>query len=59
LEETTTQQQTQTISPATKQLAEGEMGGSSGLVDWRGRPVNKKKHGGLRASIFIHGKLLY
>jgi hypothetical protein len=32
------------------------MGGSSGLVDWRGRPVNTKKHGGVRASIFIHGK---
>jgi hypothetical protein len=32
------------------------MGSSSGLVDWRGRPVNTKKHGGVRASIFIHGK---
>lgn len=31
------------------------MGSSSGLVDWRGRPVNPKKHGGVRASIFIHG----
>jgi hypothetical protein len=35
---------------------EREMGGSSGLVDWRGRPVNPKKHGGVRASIFIHGR---
>ncbi|TVU25808.1 hypothetical protein EJB05_28318, partial [Eragrostis curvula] len=34
------------------------MGGSSGLVDWRGRPVNKKKHGGVRASIFIHALVL-
>ncbi|CAN6335841.1 unnamed protein product [Urochloa humidicola] len=25
-----------------------------GLVDWRGRPVNQKKHGGVRASVFIH-----
>jgi hypothetical protein len=32
------------------------MGSSSGLVDWRGRPVNTKRHGGVRASIFIHGK---
>uniref|UniRef100_J3N7H1 Major facilitator superfamily (MFS) profile domain-containing protein n=1 Tax=Oryza brachyantha TaxID=4533 RepID=J3N7H1_ORYBR len=30
------------------------MGSSSGLVDWRGRPVDTKKHGGVRASIFIH-----
>ncbi|CAL4993691.1 unnamed protein product [Urochloa decumbens] len=34
------------------------MGGSSGLVDWRGRPVNTKKHGGVRASIFIHALVL-
>ncbi|KAK3118547.1 hypothetical protein QOZ80_9BG0701230 [Eleusine coracana subsp. coracana] len=34
------------------------MGGSLGLVDWRGRPVNKKKHGGVRASIFIHALVL-
>ncbi|KAJ1258579.1 hypothetical protein BS78_10G086400 [Paspalum vaginatum] len=34
------------------------MGGSSGLVNWRGRPVNTKKHGGLRASIFIHALVL-
>ncbi|CAL4911095.1 unnamed protein product [Urochloa decumbens] len=25
-----------------------------GLVDWRGRPLNQKKHGGVRASVFIH-----
>ncbi|CAN6330870.1 unnamed protein product [Urochloa humidicola] len=25
-----------------------------GLVDWRGQPVNQKKHGGVRASLFIH-----
>ncbi|CAD6267969.1 unnamed protein product [Miscanthus lutarioriparius] len=24
------------------------------LVDWRGRPVNQKKQGGVRASVFIH-----
>uniref|UniRef100_A0A0D9XR70 Major facilitator superfamily (MFS) profile domain-containing protein n=1 Tax=Leersia perrieri TaxID=77586 RepID=A0A0D9XR70_9ORYZ len=30
------------------------MGSSSGLVDWRGKPVDTKKHGGVRASIFIH-----
>ncbi|XP_037477383.1 protein NRT1/ PTR FAMILY 4.5-like [Triticum dicoccoides] len=34
------------------------MGSSSGLVDWRGRPVNPKKHGGVRASIFIHALVL-
>ncbi|CAN6373009.1 unnamed protein product [Urochloa humidicola] len=34
------------------------MGRSSGLVDWRGRPVNTKKHGGVRASIFIHALVL-
>nr|CAB3491474.1 unnamed protein product [Digitaria exilis] len=34
------------------------MGGSSGLVDWRGRPVNTKKHGGVRASFFIHALVL-
>ncbi|PAN42075.1 hypothetical protein PAHAL_8G124200 [Panicum hallii] len=34
------------------------MGSSSGLVDWRGRPVNTKKHGGVRASIFIHALVL-
>ncbi|CAO2148704.1 unnamed protein product [Urochloa humidicola] len=34
------------------------MGGSSGLVDWRGRLVNTKKHGGVRASIFIHALVL-
>ncbi|KAL6875710.1 hypothetical protein ACP4OV_013223 [Aristida adscensionis] len=34
------------------------MGGSSGLVDWRGRPVNTKKQGGVRASIFIHALVL-
>ncbi|KAL6660625.1 hypothetical protein ACP70R_001660 [Stipagrostis hirtigluma subsp. patula] len=34
------------------------MGGSSGLLDWRGRPVNTKKHGGVRASIFIHALVL-
>lgn len=34
------------------------MGSSSGLVDWRGRPVNTKKHGGVRASIFIHTLVL-
>uniref|UniRef100_A0A0A8YIP8 Uncharacterized protein n=1 Tax=Arundo donax TaxID=35708 RepID=A0A0A8YIP8_ARUDO len=34
------------------------MGGSSGLVDWRGRPVNTKKHGGIRASVFIHALVL-
>jgi hypothetical protein len=27
-----------------------------GLVDWRGRPVTGKRHGGVRASVFIHGK---
>uniref|UniRef100_A0A0E0F4Q8 Major facilitator superfamily (MFS) profile domain-containing protein n=1 Tax=Oryza meridionalis TaxID=40149 RepID=A0A0E0F4Q8_9ORYZ len=30
------------------------MGSSSGLVDWRGRPVDTRKHGGVRASIYIH-----
>ncbi|EES15877.1 protein NRT1/ PTR FAMILY 4.3 [Sorghum bicolor] len=25
-----------------------------GLVDWRGHPVNQKKQGGVRASVFIH-----
>ncbi|CAL4896449.1 unnamed protein product [Urochloa decumbens] len=25
-----------------------------GLVDWRGGPVNQKKHGGVKASMFIH-----
>ncbi|PAN16460.1 hypothetical protein PAHAL_3G062500 [Panicum hallii] len=25
-----------------------------GLVDWRGRPVNQKRHGGVKASMFIH-----
>ncbi|BAT13604.1 protein NRT1/ PTR FAMILY 4.5 [Oryza sativa Japonica Group] len=30
------------------------MGSSSGLVDWRGRPVDTWKHGGVRASIYIH-----
>ncbi|KAM3386126.1 hypothetical protein ACQJBY_009648 [Aegilops geniculata] len=34
------------------------MGSSSGLVDWRGRPVNPKRHGGVRASIFIHALVL-
>uniref|UniRef100_J3N7H5 Nodulin-like domain-containing protein n=1 Tax=Oryza brachyantha TaxID=4533 RepID=J3N7H5_ORYBR len=34
------------------------MGGSSGLVDWRGRPVDTKRHGGVRASIFIHAMVL-
>uniref|UniRef100_A0A0E0MEP9 Uncharacterized protein n=1 Tax=Oryza punctata TaxID=4537 RepID=A0A0E0MEP9_ORYPU len=34
------------------------MGSSSGLVDWRGRPVDTKKHGGVRASIFIHAMVL-
>ncbi|KAK1646159.1 hypothetical protein QYE76_063964 [Lolium multiflorum] len=34
------------------------MGSSSGLVDWRGRPVNTKRHGGVRASIFIHALVL-
>lgn len=38
-----------------ERVSEWVMGGSSGLVDWRGRPVNTKKHGGVRASIFIHG----
>lgn len=33
------------------------MSSSSGLVDWRGRPVDTRKHGGVRASIFIHGEL--
>ncbi|RLM99111.1 protein NRT1/ PTR FAMILY 4.3-like [Panicum miliaceum] len=28
--------------------------GLQGLVDWRGRPVNQKKHGGVKASLFIH-----
>ncbi|RLN28489.1 hypothetical protein C2845_PM05G07890 [Panicum miliaceum] len=28
-----------------------------GLVDWRGRPVNHKKHGGVRASLFIHSQV--
>ncbi|KAL5204540.1 hypothetical protein ABZP36_009411 [Zizania latifolia] len=30
------------------------MGSSSGLVDWRGKSVDTKKHGGVRATIFIH-----
>ncbi|CAO2148701.1 unnamed protein product [Urochloa humidicola] len=30
------------------------MGSTAGLVDWRGRPVDTKKHGGARASLFIH-----
>nr|CAB3491473.1 unnamed protein product [Digitaria exilis] len=30
------------------------MSSTAGLVDWRGRPVDTKKHGGVRASIFIH-----
>uniref|UniRef100_A0ACD5X4V0 Uncharacterized protein n=1 Tax=Avena sativa TaxID=4498 RepID=A0ACD5X4V0_AVESA len=34
------------------------MGSSSRLVDWRGRPVNTKRHGGVRASIFIHALVL-
>ncbi|TVU51463.1 hypothetical protein EJB05_02895, partial [Eragrostis curvula] len=25
-----------------------------GLVDWRGRPVNQKRHGGVKATLFIH-----
>ncbi|RCV15875.1 hypothetical protein SETIT_3G093300v2 [Setaria italica] len=25
-----------------------------GLADWRGRPVNQKRHGGVKASVFIH-----
>jgi len=27
-----------------------------GLVDWKGQPVTGKRHGGVRASVFIHGK---
>ncbi|KAF2910500.1 hypothetical protein DAI22_11g104500 [Oryza sativa Japonica Group] len=34
------------------------MSSSSGLVDWRGRPVDTRKHGGVRASIFIHAMVL-
>ncbi|KAG8089632.1 hypothetical protein GUJ93_ZPchr0011g28413 [Zizania palustris] len=34
------------------------MGSSSGLVDWRGRPVDTRKHGGVRASVFIHAMVL-
>lgn len=30
------------------------MSSKAGLVDWRGRPVDTKKHGGVRASMFIH-----
>nr|CAB3489727.1 unnamed protein product [Digitaria exilis] len=30
------------------------MSSTAGLVDWRGRPVDTTKHGGVRASIFIH-----
>jgi hypothetical protein len=29
-----------------------------GLVDWRGHPVNQKKQGGVRASVFIHCKYI-
>uniref|UniRef100_A0A0E0MEQ0 Uncharacterized protein n=1 Tax=Oryza punctata TaxID=4537 RepID=A0A0E0MEQ0_ORYPU len=34
------------------------MGSSSGLVDWRGRPVDTRKHGGVGASIFVHAMVL-
>jgi hypothetical protein len=27
-----------------------------GLVDWKGRPVNPKRHGGVKATMFIYCK---
>ncbi|KAI3889117.1 hypothetical protein MKX03_004280 [Papaver bracteatum] len=30
------------------------MGFVNGMVDWKRKPINKDKHGGTRASIFIH-----
>ncbi|KAI3876371.1 hypothetical protein MKW98_021223 [Papaver atlanticum] len=30
------------------------MGFVNGMVDWKRKPINKEKHGGTRASIFIH-----
>ena len=33
---------------------ERKLGSTAGLVDWRGRPIDTKKHGGVRASMFIY-----
>jgi peptide/histidine transporter 3/4 len=33
------------------------MEGEEVYVDWRGNAVDERRHGGIRATLFLHGKL--